>query len=141
MKVLTALFAAALLAGCSTSFVNQQTADAVPAKRIYKPSMVLSSAAAPAGMATVFFSRDAGFLGSGCSDDLYVNNVKVLTLEQGEGVSLKLNPGSYFFRVDTVNAICPEGSMSQNAELKPGEYQGYRILRGSNFSRSLSRFQ
>lgn len=139
MRILIAGFALALLAGCSTTPVTEQTAEVVPASRIYQPSMVEAQRSQTSNKSSVVFLRDSGVFGSGCSHDMYVNNVKVFSIRQGEFIRLALTPGSYFFRLETGSGLCPNIATSQNTELKPGAEEAYRILLPSDGNLRLTR--
>lgn len=133
------LFAALLcpmIAACSTTPVSDGAASAVPDDRVYSAEYLHDR---PGADARVTFLRDKGFSGSGCSHDIFVNNTKVLAIRQGEGATLKLQPGSYFFRLETGGGLCPNISTSQNATLASGERQVYRILLPSDGSLRLTR--
>jgi len=140
MRILMGALVVALLAGCSTSPVTEQTAKTIPADRVYQPEMVATSANAQEA-ATVVFLRDAGVFGSGCSHDMFVNNVKVFSIRQGEFIRLSLTAGSYFFRLETGGGICPNIATSENTELKPGGHEAYRILLPSDGNLRLTRIQ
>jgi len=139
-KILTAL-ALIALAGCSTSPVTEQTGKRIPSERIYQASMVDGDSTVKPGMATVTFLRDSGFYGSGCSHDVFVNNVKAFSIRQGEFARLTLPAGSYFFRLETGSGLCPDIATSQNSDLKPGAAEAYRILLPSDGSLRLTRIQ
>jgi len=72
--------------------------------------------------------RDEGFMGQGCSHDMYVNNHKVFAIRQGEYLTLSLDPGHYLFRLETGGGLCPNVVVQQRAELKGGTKLIYRIL-------------
>lgn len=124
------------MAGCSTTPVSNGTATAVPGERIYAPEYLQQR---PGADAAVTFLRDKGFSGSGCSHDIFVNNTKVLSIRQGEGITLKLQPGAYFFRLETGGGLCPNIATSQNATFSSGERQVYRILLPSDGNLRLTR--
>ncbi len=139
MRILFAGLAMAMLLGCSTTPITEQTAKVVPAERIYQPSMVQGQRPQDPAKSAVVFLRDSGMFGSGCSHDMYVNNVKVFSIRQGEFVRLSLNPGSYFFRLETGAGLCPNIATSQNTELKAGGEEAYRILLPSDGNLRLTR--
>jgi hypothetical protein len=139
-KILTAM-ALIALAGCSTSPVTEQTAKRIPSERIYQASMVDGNSTVNSDVANVTFLRDSGFYGSGCSHDVFVNNVKAFSIRQGEFIRLTLPPGSYFFRLETGSGICPDIATSQSSDLKPGAAEAYRILLPSDGSLRLTRTQ
>jgi hypothetical protein len=139
-KAITAL-ALIALAGCSTSPVTEQTAKRIPSERIYQASMVDGNSTVNSDVANVTFLRDSGFYGSGCSHDVFVNNVKAFSIRQGEFIRLALPPGSYFFRLETGSGMCPDIATSQSSDLKPGAAEAYRILLPSDGSLRLTRTQ
>ncbi len=128
--------AVAMLAACSTTQVTQSQAKEVPQDRVYAPEYLLETSEKSA---QVVFLRDAGFSGSGCSHDLFVNNVKVAAIRHAEGITVHLQPGDYFFRLETGGGLCPNISTSQNASLAAGARQVYRILLPSDGSLRLTR--
>lgn len=140
MRILIGALALAALAGCSTSPVTEQAAKTIPTERVYHPEMFAGQRSADEA-ATVVFLRDSGMFGSGCSHDVFVNNVKVFSIRQGEYAKLSLRPGSYFFRLETGGGLCPNIATSQNSELKPGASEAYRILLPSDGSLRLTRIQ
>ncbi len=87
------------------------------------------------------FLRDSGFLGSGCSHDLYVNNRKAFAIRAGEGISLALEPGEYLFRLETGGGACPNVAISEDATLKRGDARVYRVLIPSDITLRMTRIQ
>ena len=131
MRRVGAVFFAMALAGCSTDPVTLQTAKSVSADRIYaQDTMVRSSPE----QAKVTFLRDSGLYGSACSHDIYVDQKKVFAIRQGEGASVFLQPGEHLLRMETGGGMCPNIAASQEANLKPGSSQVYRILLPSDGS-------
>jgi hypothetical protein len=129
--------AAFILSACSTTPVTEQTATPVPQERIYAPALVATSVSSQ--KAHVSFFRDSGLFGSGCSHDIYVNNVKAFAIRQGEYIHLTLDPGPYFFRLETGGGLCPNVATSQNTVLKEGAREVYRVLLPSDGSLRLTR--
>jgi hypothetical protein len=106
--------------GCSTAPVSEKTGKPIPADRVFT---------APTNeAASALFTRDGGFLGSACPHDIFVNDVKAFTINQGEFIELGLKPGPYIFRFESHVGLCPDITMTQVAELKDGDRQEYRIL-------------
>lgn len=128
-----------MTAGCSTTPVTQQSAAQVPADRIYQQSYI-GMATGPSD-ASVTFLRDAGFSGGGCSHDMYVDNVKVFAIRQGEQATIHVPAGQHFFRLETGGGMCPNIAASQETTLAPGARQIYRILLPSDGSLRLTRVQ
>lgn len=136
VKKIWFLLVTAALMGCSTVPVTEQDAARIPLERIYQPDLVGS---ARPGEAQVTFLRDKGHVGSACSHTIFVNNQKAFAVRPGEGVSLRLPPGSYFFRLESGAGLCPDIATSQDAELKAGSDVAYRILLPSDGSLRLTR--
>jgi hypothetical protein len=141
MRLVIGAIVVAVLAGCSTSPVTEQTAKSIPADRVYQPAMVAAGDAESQASATVTFLRDSGYFGAGCSHDMFVNNVKVFAIRQGEFIRLALPAGAYFFRLETGGGLCPNIATSQNSDLKPGASESYRILLPSDGSLRLTRIK
>lgn len=140
MKNLVLLAVVCLTAvGCSTTPVSTQSAGPVPADRIYQSSYVGS--ATDAGHGTVVFLRDSGFSGGGCSHDMYVDNVKVFAIRQGEQITVHLPAGQHFLRLETGGGLCPNIAASQETTLAAGAQQMCRILLPSDGSLRLTRIQ
>lgn len=128
-----------MLAACSTAPVSEETAKRIPGKRVYAPELLVE-APAP-GDAEVVFLRDGGFAGAGCSYDIYVNDVKAFSMDAGEIARLGLQPGLYFFRLESGGGLCPNIAISQDIELAAGDSRAYRILLPSDMSLRLSRIR
>jgi len=137
MKKFLSFATAVLLVGCSTTPVTERDAKPVPIERIYASGLI--SGTPSASKAQVLFFRDSGFYGSGCSHDIYVNNTKTFAIRQGEFIHLSLDPGSYFFRLETGGGLCPNIATSQNTVLKAGDKESYRILLPSDGGLRLTR--
>jgi hypothetical protein len=133
------VLALGLLAGCSTTPVSTASASHVPASRIYQPSYI--GAATGLGDGTVIFLRDAGMLGSGCSHDMYIDNVKVFAIRHGEQITIHLPAGRHFFRLETGGGLCPNIAESQETTLEAGQREVWRILIPSTGSLHLTRLQ
>lgn len=138
MQKIWFLLATAILVGCSTVPVTEHDAAKIAPERVYQPSLV---GPAKPGEAKVTFLRDRGHVGSACSHTIFVNNQKVFAIRPGEGISLHLAPGSYFFRLESGAGLCPNIATSQDAELKAGADIAYRILLPSDGSLRLTRMR
>ena len=137
--LLTAIGTILLTSACSTTPVTQQSAAPVPAERIYQTSYI--GAASGTSEATVVFLRDSGFSGSGCSHDLYIDNVKVFAIRHGEQITTHVPAGQHFFRLETGGGLCPNISASQETTIPSGARQTYRILLPSDGSLRLTRIE
>ncbi|MDK4790525.1 MAG: hypothetical protein OC189_00615 [Acinetobacter sp.] len=126
------------LTGCSTAPVVSNTAKLVPNERIYNQRYLKKQTLE---QAKVTFLRDKGFLGSGCTHDIYVNNEKVFSIRSNEIVTIYLEPKYYIFRLETGAGMCPNIATSQETEVKPGAEIEYRILLPSDFNLRLTRMK
>jgi len=129
LKKSLALFASIVISACSTTAVTEQTAEPVPRERIYALEFV-ATASSPS-KARVSFFRDSGYWGIACTYDVYVNNLKSFSIRQSEFIHLLLEPGPYFFRLES-GGLCPNDAVSQNTVLMEGGKETYRILLPSN---------
>ncbi|WP_347454063.1 hypothetical protein [Acinetobacter thermotolerans] len=137
-KILTIASACLYLMGCSTAPINDKSVGSIPKDRIYQQDYFYKQSA---DQASVTFTRDKGFLGSGCSHVLYVNNIKVFSIRSHEKATIYLPPDFYIFRLETGGGMCPDVAISQDAQLKPGTEAEYRILLPSDFSLRLTRIK
>lgn len=138
-RVLIGIVAIVTISACSTTPVTQQSATQVPSERIYQPGHI--GAASITSDATVIFLRDSGFSGGGCSHDLYVDNVKVFAIRQGEQITIHVPAGQRVFRLETGGGLCPNISTSQETTIAAGARQTYRILLPSDGSLRLTRIE
>ena len=121
--------AAVLLAGCSSTPVEQGSAKRVPADRIYA-----YQAAVPGG-ATLVVSRDNGFWASGgCMATVLINGKKVARIDTGEVVKFQVKPGRHIVGIagdDEGNGLCAmqigQPVKETASEAAAGETQKYRI--------------
>ncbi|WP_151762334.1 hypothetical protein [Acinetobacter seifertii] len=126
------------LTGCSTAPVVSNTAKLVPNERIYNQRYLKKQTPE---QAKVTFLRDKGFLGSGCTHDIYVNNEKVFSIRSNEIATIYLEPKYYIFRLETGAGMCQNIATSQETEVKPGAEIEYRILLPSDFNLRLTRMK
>jgi hypothetical protein len=120
MKVLCAL-AVVALAGCASLDHRDLPPRQVVSSRVFVP---LTAPGGAAGSLTL--GRDSGLFGGGCSSQLYVDDVMVVQLEQGEQVSLPLSSGSHQLTLRTSGACMPVGQEVQ-ADASAGQNLAYRI--------------
>ena len=139
MRLLIGFLVMSFLSGCSTSPVTEITGKTLLEARIYEKSYIAPESV-QLNKATVLFLRDSGFVGSACSHDIYVNDVKVFSIRQGEKIKLALDPGRYLFRLESGGA-CPSVAVSQSTKLESGDNEVYRILIPSDFSLRLTRMR
>ncbi|MFZ5393531.1 hypothetical protein ACOY72_04815 [Acinetobacter seifertii] len=126
------------LTGCSTTPVVSNIAKSVPNERIYNQKYLKKQTPE---QAKVTFLRDKGFLGSGCTHDIYVNNEKVFSIRSNEIATIYLEPKYYIFRLEKGVGMCPNIATSQETEVKPGAEIEYRILLPSDFNLRLTRMK
>jgi hypothetical protein len=138
-SVILSLGMALSITACSTDPVTEQSASPVPSERIYQPSY--AGGAVSSSDATVIFLRDSGVFGSGCNHDVYIDNVKVFTIRQGEKIATHVSSGQHFFRLETGVGLCPNVAASQETTIQGGAKQVYRILLPSDGSLRLTRIE
>lgn len=80
------------LTGCSTTPITTGDAGSIPVSRIYNPAYFTKTSEQ---QVEVSFQRDKGFIGSGCSHDIYVNNIKIFSIRPNESAVIYLNPDYY----------------------------------------------
>lgn len=119
-----------LLAACANTPIEVAQASQIPKDRILAPELLVGQQ--QTSKASVSFTRDAGGFGGGCTHFVYVNNRRVFDINQGEAITIYLEPGAYFFRLEVdgggFGGLCPSNlTTSQNATLQTGEAQTYRI--------------
>lgn len=139
LVVIGLFLVAGALAGCSTTPISTATAAYVPSSRIYHPSYIGAAKSSRDG--TVIFLRDAGLFGSGCSHDMYIDNVKVFAIRHAEQITIHLPAGRHFFRLETGGGLCPNIAESQETTLEAGQREVWRILIPSTGSLHLTRLQ
>jgi hypothetical protein len=123
------LTAAIVLAGCSSTPVNQVSAKKVPASRIFAFQADVS------GGAKLVVSRDKGFWASGgCYATVLVDGRKAARIDTGETVSFKLKPGRHIIGIagdDDGNGVCAlqigQPVKETSADLSVGEVQKFRV--------------
>lgn len=123
MKNIILMMLIILISGCSTTPINLDTVKHVPSHKIYENKYFIKHD----NQATVIFTRDSGFTGSGCRFDVLINNETIFNMGQNERIELFLDPGSYFFKISTGRGACPNLSLSQNTILTVNDIQEYRI--------------
>lgn len=126
------------LIGCSTAPVVSNTAKPIPNERVYNQDYLKKQTPE---QAKVTFLRVKGFLGSGCTHDIYVNNEKAFSIRSNEIATIYLEPKYYIFRLETGGGMCPNIATSQETEVKSGAEIEYRILLPSDFNLRLTRMK
>lgn len=140
MNKILAIIAALMITGCSTTQISEHSANQIPQNRVYDPQYVAYEFIEKnKDITAITVLRDSGFLGSGCSHTIYINNIKTFAIRANEFINLKLPAGEHLLRLESGAGICPNISLSQNTNLEVGEHEKYRISIAStgqiNFSR------
>jgi len=126
-----------IIAGCSTTPIRLESAKPVPAAHIYNKEYLEHKE----GNEVVNIIRDQGFTGSACSHTIFIDNDKAFDIQPGQAISVSLNPGNHFFRLDLGAGLCPNESYSQATYLALGEPQTFRISISSNMNIMLTRIK
>ncbi|WP_448761820.1 hypothetical protein [Acinetobacter tandoii] len=124
--------------GCSTSPTVVGMEKNIPASRISQPSYFTKQSS---DQTEVSFLRDSGFIGRGCTHDIFANNIKIFSIRPNEKAVIYLKPDYYIFRLETGGGMCPNIATSQEAEMKPNAKVEYRILIPSDFNLRLTRMK
>ncbi len=120
MRVFGVLALTVLLPGCATQMRTVEASEPVPAGRVY-----LVSGTPGAGAGQIVVKRDAGWMGSACADEVYLNGQKAANVRAGEQVGFHLAAGEY---VVTVTAtMCAGGTSEMAVNLAPGQRKIVRI--------------
>ena len=128
-RIATALTLAALVAGCSSTPVDQSSAKKVPAAR------TLAYQANVPGGATLIISRDNGFWASGgCMATVLVDGKKAARIDTGEIVRFELKPGRHIVGIagdDDGKGLCAmqigQPVKEIATDVAAGEVQKFRI--------------
>lgn len=112
-----------MLSACATHQADPSDAKPVPREHIYN-AKYLSVQADNEG---VTFTRDIGVQGRFCADSIFVDNDKAFDIWPGEYVTIRLEPGDHYFRLETGEGICLDQVLSQPTNIKLGEPQTFRI--------------
>lgn len=126
--------AAIVLAGCSSTPINQASAKTVPASRIFAFQADMS------GGARLVVSRDKGFWASGgCYATVLVDGRKAARIDTGEAVSFKLSPGRHIIGIagdDDGKGVCAlqigQPAKETSTNLSAGEVQKFRVTGTQN---------
>lgn len=128
--------AAIALSGCSTTSVPVREAVPAPQAQIY-----LKERLPVQGNARTIFVRDTGFIGSGVFQHIFIDGVKVASLNPGEKVELIVPPGEHILGVQPTDPFGTKTLMSIDQDLKADRTYFYRILTdGESFTSTVQRF-
>jgi hypothetical protein len=119
------VLALALSACVSTSPVSLSEATYVPADRI-----LIKSLSSDVNAGTITFIRDSGMLGAGCNIGVFIDGKHAATLDTGERVAFKVEPGEHIVGGSAVGrALCAgeDDRRETSTFLKPNEQKFFRI--------------
>lgn len=119
-----------LMYGCSTVPIDTTSGNTVPDNLIYKKDLVYKTNDDTKGTITIF--RDAGFLGSGCSFDVNINDQKIFSIRPKQFLKLQLEPNEYILKIVTGGGLCPNTQLTYDVNLKAKSDLEYRISINSN---------
>jgi hypothetical protein len=91
MRILIAMMAVALLAGCSTSPISVSNADPVPAARLH--------AFAGKSDARLVVTRDSGLFGSGVNYSIYIDGKLAADFASGEVATFGIGAGKHILGI------------------------------------------
>lgn len=91
MKYLSALLATLALTSCATKPIDASTARSSPAARIYAPELLIAAA----DKVELIVARDAGYIGSGCMNAVYLDGREVSAIDNNEKVTFYIAPGHH----------------------------------------------
>ena len=133
--ILIILIITSMLSSCFwvTMPITEKSGTSIPLERIYQPSYF--GIAQNKNETTVSFYRDIGFMGGGCAHYLYIGDVKIFEIWQGEKVTIHIPSGNYLFQIKMWGKsleklgmkLCKQVTVSKEVTLKSGEHEVYRI--------------
>jgi hypothetical protein len=137
MRLTLLALLAIMISGCSTTPIKLEAAKPIPPEHIYNKSYLNHKE----GNEYIHIIRDQGFTGSACSHTIFIDNDKAFDIQPGQAISVSLEPGNHFFRLDLGAGLCPNESYSQATYLALGEPQTFRISISSNMNIMLTRIK
>lgn len=125
MRVLFLLLSVIGLVGCATEAVLPNQAKLATAERLLKYQNKENES-----VAKLIVVRDKGYLGSGCSTGVYLNNDKSAVLEPGEKAIFFLPPGEWLVAMKGEGKLCLSDAVPSGREvqLKSGETKAVRLF-------------
>lgn len=121
MRVLAAAVAL-LLAGCAATPPTATWRYPVPVERIYAKDWHLPEGSAPAAdRVRVALVRDVNLAGGACTWRFRFNDLHVVTVANGEGVTLQVPPGTYEVELAIGLSICPPYSTTRRIQVEAGK--------------------
>ena len=123
-KILLVGLISVLLAGCAgTDPITELTGKHVPIERIYAPMFMQKSN----NTGSIIILRDSGFVGSGCSHDIFVDTTKVLSLQQSEFAKFYVEEGEHILKLTLGYGLCPNIIETDTVNIKPNSNLKYRV--------------
>lgn len=124
MRIVIAVVAMAMLAGCASSAISVRDAKPVPTDELYA---FQSKPSGESGKVTVV--RDSGAVGSGCDIVVYVDGRKAAKIGTGQRATFFLPPGSPSLGTGLAGSGLCAGAAIRTiaATVLPGKESLYRI--------------
>lgn len=124
MRIVIAVVAMAMLAGCASSAISVRDAKPVPTDELYA---FQSKPSGESGKVTVV--RDSGAVGSGCDIVVYVDGRKAAKIGTGQRATFFLLPGSPSLGAGLAGSGLCAGAAIRTiaATVLPGKESLYRI--------------
>ncbi|WEJ08287.1 hypothetical protein N2A98_15160 [Pseudomonas sp. FJ2-5-13] len=124
MRIVIAVVAMAMLAGCASSAISVRDAKPVPTDELYA---FQSKPSGESGKVTVV--RDSGAVGSGCDIVVYVDGRKAAKIGTGQRATFFLPPGSPSLGAGLAGSGLCAGAAIRTiaATVLPGKESLYRI--------------
>lgn len=115
------------ISACATSPVSSQTADRVPAGRVFDQARTTQSA----GTYEVIVTRDRGMMGAACATEVYADGSRIANVRAGERVSLYLAEGEHIVGVRP-SGMCGGGTAQLEIRVTPTKVTRLRVAAGQS---------
>lgn len=133
MRSVIALIALAALAGCATTVPSLSEQRPVDKTRAAVPT---PTAVTPA---SVRVTRDVGYIGAAVNMHISLDGKRIASLEPGEFVEFKVDPGSYLLSAIPTDIFNGRHPTIVEASWKAGEAYRYRVGFDANAAVNLMR--
>lgn len=127
------------LYGCTTTPIDSAKTARPPTEQLLKPELIAKRASESTTQVPVLFIRDAGFVGSGCLHEIFINDEPVLKLGTSESIQLYLPIGRTRFKNEIGGIVCPLFSTAVETDLKESDRLAVRT--GMNEGRPFIRLE
>ena len=121
--VVGSLFSMTALVGCSTQPMAPEAAHAVPPERVYKHIVATDPKPVP-----VSIVRDSGMMGSAVYQHLSINGERLASIDVGERLDIRLDPGTYVFGVIPTDGFGTHTEQATEATLERGKQYFFRVM-------------